>query len=75
MIDFSGVSMPFNVGELLQTTMSLINLVAPYILLALTLYFTPLIRGFVAHAVGNKRYAKELFVSQRQRNRRLRNLF
>lgn len=53
-VDFSGVTMPFNVGDLLDTAMSLVGLVAPFILLGIAIMFAPSIINFIKGALGGK---------------------
>lgn len=41
MIDFSGVSLPFNVGDLLSSAMGFLGIVGPFVLLGLAIVFVP----------------------------------
>jgi hypothetical protein len=52
MIDFSGISLPFNVSDLLSSSMGLIGIVASFVLLALAINFTPMIIHIIKTATG-----------------------
>lgn len=54
MVDFSGVSLPFGVGDLLSAAMDLLGVFGPFILLGLSIYFMPLIRSLIFKAIGDK---------------------
>lgn len=51
-IDFSGVSLPFDVTDLLSSSMGLIGLVGSFILLGIAIAFAPRIINFIKGAVG-----------------------
>lgn len=51
-IDFSGVTMPFDVADLLQSAMGLIGLVGPFILLGIAIMFAPRIVNFIKGTIG-----------------------
>ncbi|OIJ22031.1 hypothetical protein BKP45_04965 [Anaerobacillus alkalidiazotrophicus] len=51
MIDFSGISLPFGAGELLSGAIDLLNVVGPFVLLALAIYFAPRLFSLVYDAV------------------------
>lgn len=55
MVDFSDINLPFNVGDLLSSSMSIVGLLGGFILLGLVLYFVPPIIGVI---VGNFRHNK-----------------
>ena len=56
-VDFSGVSLPFSVNDLISTGMSLIGLVGPFVLIGLALIFAPRFIGFIKKSFGSGRNA------------------
>ena len=56
MIDFGGISLPFNVGDLLSSAMGLFGVVGSFALLVLSIAFAPKIIFLVKDAVrmGNR---------------------
>lgn len=52
-IDFSGVTMPFSVNDLLSSSMGLIGLVGAFVLLGIAIAFAPRIINFIKGAVGH----------------------
>ena len=53
MVDFTGVSLPFSVADLLSTAMELLGLFGPFILLGLAVLFTPRLFGLFRRATGS----------------------
>lgn len=53
-IDFSGVTMPFSVNDLLNSSMGLIGLVSAFILLGIAIGFAPRIISFIKSAVASR---------------------
>jgi len=51
-IDFSGVTMPFTVTDLLDSSMGLIGLVGTFVLLGIAIAFAPRVINFIKSAVG-----------------------
>lgn len=51
-IDFSGVTMPFSVNDLLSSSMGLIGLVGTFVLLGIAIAFAPRIINFIKGAIG-----------------------
>ena len=49
-IDFSGVKLPFNVTDLLSSSMSIISILGGFILLGMVIIFTPHIIGLIKQA-------------------------
>lgn len=49
-IDFSGVKLPFNVTDLLSSSMSIISILGGFILLGMAIIFTPHIIGLIKQA-------------------------
>lgn len=56
-IDFSGVTLPFSVGDMLAVAMDLVTLVGPFVLLGLAFLFAPKVWGLIFNASsrGSKR--------------------
>jgi hypothetical protein len=52
MIDFSGINLPFNITELLESAMGLLGIVAPFILLGMVIYFLPTLIQIIRIAAG-----------------------
>lgn len=52
MVDFTGVTLPFGVGDLLTAAMDLLGLFGPFILLGLAVIFTPKLFGLFRRATG-----------------------
>ncbi|WP_018931344.1 hypothetical protein [Gracilibacillus lacisalsi] len=83
-IDFSNLSLPFDVSDLISSGNGLLELVGKFVLIGLVFYFTPLIQGLVTKALsgGNvngkahaEREYREHLVSQRRRNRKIASAF
>jgi len=53
-IDFSGVTLPFGAGELLDSTMGFIGVLGPFILLGLAVIFTPRIIQVIRNAAASR---------------------
>ena len=51
MIDLSGVQMPFNISDLLQSAMGLITTIGPFVLLGIIVIFAPQIIDFLKSAI------------------------
>lgn len=51
MIDLSGVSMPFNVSDLLQSVIGFITTIGPFVLLGIVVAFSPQIIDFLKDAI------------------------
>lgn len=54
-LDFTGVNLPFNVGDLLGATMDFIGVFGPFILLGLAVFFAPRIITFFKGALGRRK--------------------
>lgn len=65
MIDFSEISLPFGVGELLQNSVELMGVFGPFILLGIVIIFTPFLWEFARVVVYAEKSAK---VHKRARN-------
>lgn len=50
--DFSGVSLPFNVADMLSTATSFLGIYGPWILLVLGVIFSPVLYGLVMKLVS-----------------------
>lgn len=59
MVDFSSVSLPFNVGELLKAAMDLIMIIGPFLLLGLALMFSKEIMYFIRTLMIREQYRKD----------------
>lgn len=58
MIDFSGISLPFNVGDLISSGNGLLALVGAFVLLALAFNFVPpIIKIIVGNFQHNREYS------------------
>lgn len=55
MIDFSGVSLSFGVGELFTSVMGLIGIVGPFLIVALAIVFAPNIIDLAKFAILGER--------------------
>ncbi|OIJ22050.1 hypothetical protein BKP45_05070 [Anaerobacillus alkalidiazotrophicus] len=53
-IDFSGISLPFNAGDLLTSAVELLGVVGPFVLLGLAVMFAPKIIGLIRNAAGSR---------------------
>lgn len=53
-IDFSGVSLPFDVGDLLSSATGLMGVFSGFILLGLAIVFTPKLFGLIRNAASTK---------------------
>lgn len=53
-IDFSGVTMPFSVNDLLNSTMGLVGLVGSFVLLGVAIAFAPRIVSFIKGAITSR---------------------
>lgn len=49
---FTGVTLPFDVAELLTATMEFVGLLGPFILLGIAVMFTPRIINVIKGAIG-----------------------
>lgn len=54
MVDFSGVSLPFSAGDLLSSSMGLLGVLGPFVLLGLALLFTPKIISVIRSAAATR---------------------
>lgn len=54
MVDFSGVSLPFDAGDLLSSAMGLLGVLGPFVLLGLALAFTPKIISVIRSAASTR---------------------
>lgn len=54
MVDFSGVSLPFDAGDLLSSAMGLLGVLGPFVLLGLALAFTPKIISVIRSAAATR---------------------
>jgi hypothetical protein len=52
MLDFSGISLPFSVTDLLNSSTGLLGLVGGFVLLALVIYFSPIFIQLFRIAIG-----------------------
>lgn len=52
MLDLSGISMPFTVGDVVSGGMELVGLVSGFIVLAIALMFAPRFINFIKGAIG-----------------------
>ncbi|HHY72281.1 MAG TPA: hypothetical protein GX497_03470 [Bacillus bacterium] len=59
MIDFSGLTLSFNVNELLKASMNLIMIVSPFVLLGIALMFSKEIMFFLKTLVIREQYRKD----------------
>lgn len=53
-IDFSGVSLPFDVADLLDSAMGLIGVLGPFVLLGLAIVFTPKLISIIRRAAATR---------------------
>lgn len=53
-IDFSGVTVPFSVNDLLQSSMGLVGLVGTFVLLGIAIGFAPRIVNFIKGAITGR---------------------
>ncbi|GIN62754.1 hypothetical protein J27TS8_27470 [Robertmurraya siralis] len=53
-IDFSGVSLPFDAGDLLSSAMGFLQVVGPFVLLGLAIIFVPKIIGVIRSAAATR---------------------
>lgn len=51
-IDFSGITLPFNVADMLTTATSFLGIYGPWILLVLGVVFSPVLYGLVMKLVS-----------------------
>lgn len=54
MVDFSGVSLPFDAGDLLSSAMGLLGVLGPFVLLGLAVTFVPKIIGVIRNAAQTR---------------------
>lgn len=52
MVDFSGINLPFNVGDLLSSSMSILGLLGGFVLIGIVIYFVPIIIKLISICVG-----------------------
>lgn len=53
-IDFTGVTLPFDAGDLLSSAMGFLGVVGPFVLLGLAIVFVPKIIGVIRNAAGTR---------------------
>jgi len=53
-VDFTGVTLPFSVSDLLGTAMDLLGLLGPFVLLGLAVMFTPKLIGVIRNAAASR---------------------
>jgi hypothetical protein len=53
-IDFTGITLPFDAGDLLSTGMGLLQVLGPFVLLGLAIVFTPKIISLIRSAAATK---------------------
>jgi hypothetical protein len=53
-IDFTGVSLPFNVTDLLTSSMGLLGIVGSFVLLALAIAYVPKLIGVIRASANTK---------------------
>jgi hypothetical protein len=68
-MDFSGLSLPFSVSDLISSGSGLLSIIGPIVLAALTFHFSPLIIALIFKAFGKEREYKEQLVFQRKHNK------
>lgn len=51
-IDFSGVSLPFSVGDMLTGVTGLLGIVGPFVVIGIAVMFAPRIINLVKNALG-----------------------
>lgn len=51
-IDFSGITLPFNVADMITTATSFLGIYGPWILLVLGVVFSPVLYGLVMKLVS-----------------------
>ncbi|USK56352.1 hypothetical protein LIS82_07735 [Cytobacillus solani] len=59
MIDFSGINLPFYIGDLLSSSLSIVGLLGGFVLLGLTIHFTPTIIKVVKYAAHMPTWVKD----------------
>lgn len=59
--DFTGVTLPFNVADMLTTATSFLGIYGPWILLVLGVIFSPVLYGLVMKLVA---YASKKFATK-----------
>ena len=60
-VDFSGITLPFNVADMLATATSFLGIYGPWILLVLGVIFSPVLYGLVMKLVN---YASKKFATK-----------
>lgn len=60
MIDFREISLPFNVSDLLSSSMGLIGILGGFILLGLAIYLFPRIKAVIEFAIESDYYRKKI---------------
>ena len=53
-VDFSGVTLPFSAGDLLQAGVQLLGVVGPFVLLGLAIVFTPKLISLIRAAAASR---------------------
>ena len=53
-IDFSSVTLPFSVADLLSTGMELLTVLGPFVLLGLAIMFVPKLIGLIRNAASSR---------------------
>lgn len=53
-IDFTGVTLPFEVADLLTSAMGLLKILGPFVLLGLAIMFVPKLIGVIRTAAASK---------------------
>ena len=56
-IDFTGVTLPFGIPELLQSANGLLTLLGPFVLLGIAVVFAPKLIGLIKGAMANRNKA------------------
>ncbi|RRJ54002.1 hypothetical protein EHV15_36185 [Paenibacillus oralis] len=52
-VDFSGITLPFGVADMLATATSFLGIYGPWILLVLGVIFSPVLYGLVMRLMGH----------------------
>lgn len=55
MLDLTGISLPFSVGDLITAAFEFIGLFAPFILLGLAIVYTPRLVGMIRSSATSRR--------------------
>ncbi|WP_175615920.1 hypothetical protein [Piscibacillus halophilus] len=53
-VDFSGISLPFSAGELLNAAVDLLGVVGPFVLLGLAVVFAPKLISLIRSAANSR---------------------